>query len=443
MKHRHTFFILALFGGLISLSGCQNNSTAASSLQPTAEAVPDTAAQDPATLRIAARQGNVSKGLLLAADRWEAQTGVHVIVDELAYNYLQEQIFIDVQRQISLYDIVLIDDPWVPSLAGNDYLVPLSAFGYEIERDFLPKSLALGMWPPPSGPLNPILGPTEQPQLYALPVVGNVQMFWYRNDLIATPTDLDSLIESVAAAADDSAGLYAYAYTGGAGNPIVTEFNAWNWSYGGDIFDEDWRVIVDAPASVQALNQMISLTDQSLPASANFRSSREAGLAVLNNQAIASIIWPSHVADISQGQVPTNMTLRPFPSQIAQAGQLGHWLLAIPVTAAHKQEAYNFIRWATSAEMMKAAVYEGVAPTRHSVFADPDLVARYPWLTVTEEAIQNARWRPRTPEWPNVEYVLGTYLKQAVDGQLTAQEALSQAKEEIERLMDEAGYYDS
>lgn len=441
MSYRSLFltFSLCLFGLWVG-TACQQAATAAPPplIAPTAEVSPVA----PLTLYIASRQGNISKGLVLAAERWEAQTGINIEIEEYAYTYLQEQIFIDVQRNTSKYDVILIDDPWFPSLAGNGYLVPLAAFSYAADPDFLQRSLELGMWPPPEGPRHPYLDPRKRSELYALPLVGNVQMFWYRNDLIDPPTDLTKMAAVLNEAADIPNGLYPYAYTGGAGNPVVTEFSAWNWAYGGDIFDKNWRVVLDQPASIRALTDMVNLADDALPASDLFRSSRDAGEAVLKGQAIASIIWPSHITELSQGQVPANMTITTFPGQVTSASQMGHWLLAVPVTAPHKQEAFNFIMWATSPEMMKAAVYEGVAPTRHSVFQDAELTNRYPWILTAEEAIQNAHWRPRTPEWPSIEYILGNYLNQALDGQITPEVALLNAKADIERLMEATGYYD-
>jgi multiple sugar transport system substrate-binding protein len=433
-------FLLLCCLSLVLLAACQQPQTAADPLQATPTA--EVSLAEPITLIIASRQGNISKGLILAAERWEAQTGITVHIEEYAYTYLQEQIFVDVQRNTSQYDVVVLDDPWFPSLAGNGYLVPLSAFNYTADPDFLQRSLELGMWPPPEGPRHPYLDPRKRPELYALPLVGNVQMFWYRNDLVPPLSDLSEMVELLNDAADVPNGLYPYAYTGGAGNPIVTEFSAWNWAYGGDIFDENWRVVLTQPESIRALTDMISLTRASLPASRLFRSSRDAGEAVLKGQALASTIWPSHITELAQGQTPVNMTITTFPGQVNNTSQMGHWLLAVPVTAPHKQEAFNFIMWATSPEMMKAAVYEGVAPARHSVFQDEDLIGRYPWLAETELAIQNARWRPRTPEWPSVEYILGNYLNQALDRQMTPEQALTEATIAIERLMTAAGYYD-
>lgn len=387
-------------------------------------------------IRIASRDGAIGSSLERAGQLFTERTGTEVIIDQFSYNYLQEQVFLDVQNDTGTYDVILIDDPWFPSLAGYDYLVPLSAFDYQTDNDFVQRSVDVAMWPPPFGPRHPFLAEDNVAQLFALPLVGNVQMFWYQNSTATDFTTLSNMIDTLPITANNN-NLYAYAYAGQAGNPIVTEFNAWNWSYGGEIFDENWNVVIDQEASVQALTDFIRLANSSQ----SYSNSLDSSTAVYNNQAAASLIWPTQITSISNNQL-NEVTIAAFPPETTQATQLGHWLLGIPITAGSKQEAYNFILWATSAEMMKEAVREGIPPTRTSVFQDPELVAEYPWLPTVEDSINNALWRPRTPEWPNIEHVLGNYLSEAVRGQLEPQEALTLARDEIYALMLQAGYYD-
>lgn len=429
---RKQLLYITLFIGLIILiSACKEGEEVISSAPPAATAPPKTNA-----IRIASRDGAIGRSLERAGQIWTERTGTEVIIDQFSYNYLQEQVFLDVQNDDGTYDVVLIDDPWFPSLAGHNYLVPLSAFDYQIDDDFVQRSIDVAMWPPPFGPRHPFLAEDNVAQLFALPLVGNVQMFWYQNSAATDFTTLSNMIDTLPTTATNN-NLYAYAYAGQAGNPIVTEFNAWNWSYGGEIFDEHWNVVIDQEPSVQALTDFIRLANRSK----SYNNSLDSSTAVYNNQAAASLIWPTQITSISNNQL-NDVTIAAFPPETAQATQLGHWLLGIPITAGSKQEAYNFILWATSAEMMKEAVREGIPPTRTSVFQDPELMVEYPWLPAVEASINNALWRPRTPEWPNIEHVLGNYLSEAVRGELEPQEALALARDEIYALMLQAGYYD-
>ena len=92
MSHRTLFLCLSLFGLLVG-TACQQAPTAAN--QPLPAPTAEVSTVTPLTLYIDSRQGNISKGLVLAAERWEAQTGINIEIEEYAYTYLQEQIFID------------------------------------------------------------------------------------------------------------------------------------------------------------------------------------------------------------------------------------------------------------------------------------------------------------------------------------------------------------
>jgi multiple sugar transport system substrate-binding protein len=269
-------------------------------------------------------------------------------------------------------------------------------------------------------------------------------LFWYRNDIITEqPETIADLISALEENADPDNGLYGYVHRGARGNPIVTNFNAWNWSYGGDIFDDQWNVVVNQPKSVQALTDYISLLPLAPPGAANFNAD-EVGAAMLNGSSLAAIVWPAfntQIDDPTKSKVSGQIAVVPFPKGEVQTSQIGNWLLAIPAASQHKEAAFDFIQFATSADVMKQAAMAGAPPTRISVFTDPELVEQFWWYPAHMEALGNATWRPRTPEWNQVEDILGTYLSNAIIGDMEPQAALDQAAEEITAVMERAGYY--
>jgi multiple sugar transport system substrate-binding protein len=118
-------------------------------------------------------------------------------------------------------------------MAGNGYLTPFSKFGYTADADFVQRSLDVCTWPPPFGPRTPGTAKDAKGELYALPELGNVQMFWYRKDLMSEPKDIADLIAQTKAKADPAKGVYGYSYR--TRQPGRDQLNAWNRSYGGDI----------------------------------------------------------------------------------------------------------------------------------------------------------------------------------------------------------------
>jgi multiple sugar transport system substrate-binding protein len=389
------------------------------------------------TITMAARQGTEITGLKKLKGQWEQRTGNKVNLIEMpSSNYLQEKIFTDVKSNLELYDVVLIDDPWFPALVTEGYLTPLFQFGYATDPDFINESLVVCLWPPPNRPFPLKISPKETPKLYALPFVGNVQLFVYRQDYLPNPpTTMPEMLTLLAQKIQPEKELYGYAYRGQGGSSLVTEFNAWNWSYGGDIFDEDWQVIINQPASVQALTDFLRAVELASPDSANY-GSPDILPAVLNAVSLTAVSWP---ADLSQKD-HRQINVMPFPKVFTQTSQLGNWLLAIPITAPHKEVAFDFMVWATSPEVMKEMARLGTPPTRKSVFEDPELVKELWWLSTTEQALENSRPRPRLPEWSKVEQVMAEVILRAIRHELTPQQALDRANERIDIIMQQAGY---
>src|SRR5438132_11855732 len=80
----------------------------------------------------------------------------------------------------------MMDEPWMPKFGKMGALQPLdSNFGFTLDSDIPTVVYDVGTWPPPHGPVPP----SEQGKskhLYGITIVGNVEMFMYRNDLAST-----------------------------------------------------------------------------------------------------------------------------------------------------------------------------------------------------------------------------------------------------------------
>lgn len=400
------------------------------------------------TIVVAAVKGVESAGIKSVIPDWEKKTGNKVELIELPYSNLQEKVFTDAQSGTGSYDVIMIDDPWMPFLAygdaGKSYLTPLASLNYKTDEDFVKRSLEVSSWPPPFGPRLPGTAADAKPQLYALPAVGNVQLFWYRKDVLTTPpATIQDLMKAVTEKSDPTKGMYGYTVRGKKGNPVVTDFNAWNWTYGGDIFDDNWKVVVNGPKSVQALKDMLAMAKISPPGVANADADEQA-IALLNGSTLAGIIWPAYntqIDDATKSKVSGKIAVVPFPKGEKQTSQLGNWLLAIPAAAKNKDVALDFSVWATSPDVMKVSAKAGAPPTRTSVFKDAELSKQFWWYDANLTALGNATWRPRTPEWSKVEDIMGNYLSRAVAGDMEAQAALDAAAKEITDVMTRAGYY--
>ena len=129
-------------------------------------------------LTIAAISGVEGEALKQAARDYEAQTGIQINVAEFPYANLFDKELIDLNARTGAYDLIMLDDPWFPRFASSQFLTDLTPLLQKRgqsgpDADFVETSIALCRHPYQTG------------ALYALPYVGNSQLFFYRKDLFA------------------------------------------------------------------------------------------------------------------------------------------------------------------------------------------------------------------------------------------------------------------
>ncbi len=406
---------MLLFGGLlsaVSLGACGSEEPA----------LPE-AVTRPVTVRIAAFDGPETTALFRIIPEWEHITGNTVelgIIDRatgeryIAGDYVtyREAVISNAKDGLGEYDVVIVDDPWIPFLATNEHLAPLSPFGHEVDTDIMERSRSLGVWPPTFGPLPPDhVGVERGAETYALPLVGNVMMLWYRQDVIGKPTTLDELRTNL-----DNPDP---AYVGAAGlAPSVNPHALLSWlaSRGGDIFDRSWhttplRSNIAAEAFAEYLDESTRLN---IPIE-DYRDERYTPQTrMLDGTASAAIGWAADAQQILTSSVSDQLQVTLFPSGRRSSTITGNWLLAIPDDAVQRDAAYAFITWATSRDIMKTSALLGVPPARESLFNDRELVSKYEWLPQVAVALENAYARPRIPAWDVVEGILACALDRAL-----------------------------
>ena len=102
-----------------------------------------------------------------------------------------------------------------------------------------------------------------------------------------------------------------------------------------------------------------------------------------------------------------------------------------------REAAWGFIKWAASAEVQRRFLDANVGVfTRRSVVNDPALRARFPFFSVVDESLANgdADFRPRIPQYPQIQDLLGTAVNAVLVGTADPQRALDDAQARAARL---------
>src|SRR5262249_42033067 len=149
---------------------------------------------------------------------------------------------IDLKAGTGAYDLVMLDDPWFPRFASDALLTDLDQLFSERgkggpDKDFIPTSIALCRHPYETG------------SLFALPYVGNSQLFFYRSDLfekykLRAPVSWDDVLaaakvidESEVNGAPGGGRVRGYVMRAARGNSAVADFMPIFWAFGAEMFD--------------------------------------------------------------------------------------------------------------------------------------------------------------------------------------------------------------
>ena len=374
------------------------------------------------TITIAARDGSHCDVINAVKEDFEKNNSCKVNVIPLSADDIRKTAIDDSSNEVGAYDVIMIDDPLMPEYIEKKVIQNLTQLGYLDDEDFVEKSKLLGKDPYP-------LGAT-----YALPFSGNVQLVFYNEDLVDDPGVLGNWSSIYSKCMEiNAAGKKGYAIRGQSGNPIVSDFLPILWAFGGDLFDEDGKVILNTYQSREALEFYCKLYQTG----GNYTKD-ELVNAVTTGEAAIALGWPSwfisgNGSSASIAQIPGKKTAS---SQVLATGEIGNWLLGITSNSANPELALEFAEYLTSEDVQREALEYGGVPTRKSIFRDPEVLKKYPYFEQLYSGTNNSRVRPRTTKWAQIEEVFGQELVRCIDGEITVDEAIKSSQEDIEKLFD-------
>lgn len=383
------------------------------------------------TLKVAINAGPEGEAVKILAQEY-SENKIEIIA--LPYSTLREQLMTTLSTKKSDFDIIMVDDPWLPQLAKN--LQELKNVPDSLLSDFVASSLNLCKYPYKSG------------ELFALPLVGNTQLLFFREDILDSLEigDISNNWRDIALLANSisknnkSNNLYGYAIRGRSGAPIVTDFLPIYWSLGGKLVDDvgnPKRENISPEIYVEALKIYKILKNSSPPGASNFDWS-EMTSSFTNGQSIFQLNWPAGIPLIDSsivkqtGKRGWKIKLPPGNNNSKGTSMIGNWLLSIPKASNNAREAEKFIIWIMQSQDKVASA--GNPPTRISVF---NKLAEQPdkyYFTTILEALENSTPRVRSIHWSKIEEVISFSVSKYIIDDMTEEEALNIAKSEINKI---------
>jgi multiple sugar transport system substrate-binding protein len=385
-------------------------------------------------LVIAGRDGAYASALKTAVEQYKAKNpGLEIERLELTGGGLLEKVTIAMREKSGAYDVIMLDDPWAVEFMGKRWLADLDKLGGGVSDDFVKPARDVSRHPYGTG------------THYAVPFVGNVEMFAYRKDLfdkhgLARPASWTAVLDAAKTISAKEPGVSGVVFRGKKGNPIVTGFMPILWAHGGNVVGPDGKASLDSEAGLKALNLWLALKPYAPKGVETYDATEVRDALMQGTTAMTIELWPAWAPSLDEAdksKVPGKIEIMPAPGETSgPAPMLGSWLVAIPADSKNQAKARDFIDFLTSAEMQKKLALEaGSPPTRISVYQDAEVTGKYRWYKAQLAALVASQPRPRIAEWGKVETILGDYLQLALIGQMEPKKALAEANEKIARAL--------
>ncbi|PZG19730.1 ABC transporter substrate-binding protein [Micromonospora craterilacus] len=314
-------------------------------------------------------------------------------------------------------DVLGLDVTWTQEFASANWIVEWTGRDRaEVEEGTL------------DGPLETA---RYQNKLYGAPKNTNVQLLWYRKDLVPEPpTSWDEMI-SMAQQLKEQGQPYQVLTMGAQYEGLVVLYNTLAASAGGNILNEDGTEAVMDDGTVRALEVLRNFATSGVT-SPSFSNATEdpVRLDFQAGNGAFQVNWPFVYPAMQEAnpELAEQVGWARVPG--VDAGTpgrvtIGGVNLAVSAHSEHPQESFEAAKCLRNAEHQKfSAINDGVPPTIERVYDDPEMDEAYPMKETILEQLRDPAVRPLTPAYQSISTVTSAFLSPpaAIDPQATADE---------------------
>ena len=288
---------------------------------------------------------------------------------------------------------------------------------------------------------GPLATAQYEGKLYAAPKNTNVELLWYRSDLVQQPPKTWDEMIQMSLDLKSKGQPYQVITMGAQYEGLVVLYNSLVASAGGSIVNEEGNKAVFDQGAVKGLEVLHRFATAGVTAP-SFTNTIEddARLAFQSGGGAFEINWPFVYAAM-QGADPaiaqkTKWTRFPgidanTPSKVT----VGGFNLAVSSYSRHPEESFDAASCMRDAAHQKySAINAGVPPTIESVYAEPEMEKAYPMRDTILDELKTAAVRPRSPAYQNISTILSAQLSppSGIDPERTAAELRDSTQDALE-----------
>lgn len=376
--------------------------------------------------------GDLTGYLRGVLDGWnERHPSEKVTLVELpdAADEVRAQMVTELRSRSDRFDVLNIDVAWTSEFAAAGWIRPVDGRQFPLDR-FLPPVVDTA---------------TFRGRLYAVPYVTNAGLLYYRKDVLEkagerpprTWAELARLAKTVA----PEYGLDGYAgqflpYEGLTANVVEAVQSA-----GGTVLSgEGTRVTVDSPATRRGLSFLLDgVREGWIPERALSYKEEESRTSFQDGRLLFLRNWPYAyaLAGGSSSKVAGKFDAVPLPGPHGPGSSaLGGSNLAVNAQSRHQKTAAELISYLTSEPVQRRVLTEGaLPPVWADLYADPQLVQRFPYLPTLKRSVLAARPRLKSPQYDQVSLAVQAVMHDALVHRRSTDATVARLERELRAIV--------
>jgi multiple sugar transport system substrate-binding protein len=329
--------------------------------------------------------------------------------------------------------VISMDVVWTAEFAANSYVEAL---------------------PPDQFPTDKFLKPTVDSatyfnKLYGYPSTSDGGLLYYRKDLLGKyglkpPTSFDEMKAAcdkiIPGEKDSKLACFAGQYQKYEG--LTVNFDEAVHGAGGVIVGPDGKPNVATPEATKGLSTLVDWKNQGLIPKAAITWQEEQGRkAFQDGDLVFHRNWGYvyNLASKTDGssKVAGKFDVAPLPGITGPGvSSLGGHNYAIAKYAENKGTAADLLRWISDPAQQKSNVLAtSLSPAVESVYSDPEVVKKFPFMPVQLKSIQGAVPRPKVVQYGDVTLAIQDAAYGALQGQTQPDAALQALQAKLQTLI--------
>ncbi len=384
--------------------------------------------------------------------KFEELTGAKVQMDSYPYDATHEKELISLAAGTGDYDIIVYDIPWVGEFVEGGFVEDLEPYIAKEDPklmamdDYFPVGIEAGKW---------------KGKQYGLPFGLYFVLTHYRKDLfdaagVTPPKTLDEMKERAKLFTNNPnfPDVYGISMNFKRGAPVGQGWFEYIWNFGGKYFkgvypgstEEDWTPTFNTPEGIAVVKYFKEMLNYAPPGALNYAWDEKATafqqgkVSMMSEWTVRTpMMWDEKLSKVIG---KTDTTVFPGDKDGKTSPPVGGWVMGIASSAQNKAAAWEYIKWFCSPDMHKEFCKLGGPASRFSAASDPELNQAFPWYKTIQETapLTFVDCRPRIPESFEIIDVVGLKVSEALQDQITPEQAMADVQSYVTILMKKGGY---